>query len=481
MIYDQFGTVESSADILVVDDTPENLRVVVALLKEAGHTARGIPNGELALQSVAKQPPDLILLDIRMPGMDGFKVCEALRDSPQSRDIPIIFLSALTDTADKQRAFEAGGVDYITKPFQATEILARVKTHLELARIRKELIHTWKMLEHLLQKQVQGVSKDIAPVSGRALAEGPADILVVDDETEVLRLINDLLRNGGYGARGMSSGEMALQAVDKQAPDLILLDILMPGMDGFQVCEALRGRATSRDIPIIFLTQLTDVADMEQAFKAGAVDYIVKPVKPEELLARVSTHLRLRRMQLGLEQMVADRAAELAASEARYRTSIQTALDGFWMADRQGRLIQVNDSYCQMIGYRADELLTMKIADLEAAETAVETAAHIKKIISQGGDRFETRHRKKDGSLLDLEVSVQYRPEAEGRIITFLRDITERKRAEEALRESEERYRLLVETANEAIIVAQDGMLKFANPRTSELSGYSNQELLSIP
>lgn len=129
--------------------------------------------------------------------------------------------------------------------------------------------------------------------------------------------------------------------------------------------------------------------------------------------------------------------AELALrqSEERQRTILRTAMDGFWRADLQGRLVEVNDAYCRMSGYDVRELLRMRISDLEALETAGDTNARIQKIIWQGEDRFESRHRRKDGSIFDVEVSVQYQPAEGGWFVVFLRDITERKQAREALRE----------------------------------------------
>lgn len=115
-------------DLLVVDDNPANLRLLTGLLREHGYGVRVAQTGTLALGTVAQQPPDLILLDIKMPGMDGFEVCAELKRRPESREIPIIFISALVDPLDKVRAFEAGGMDYITKPFEAAEVLARVRT-----------------------------------------------------------------------------------------------------------------------------------------------------------------------------------------------------------------------------------------------------------------------------------------------------------------------------------------------------------------
>src|SRR6476619_7998658 len=114
------------ASVLVVDDTIENLRLLSSMLEEHGYEVRPVTNGRQALQAVERDPPDLILLDITMPEMDGYEVCRRLQANDRSKEVPVIFLTALTDTADKLRAFDMGGVDYITKPFQFEEVLARV-------------------------------------------------------------------------------------------------------------------------------------------------------------------------------------------------------------------------------------------------------------------------------------------------------------------------------------------------------------------
>jgi PAS domain S-box-containing protein len=134
------------------------------------------------------------------------------------------------------------------------------------------------------------------------------------------------------------------------------------------------------------------------------------------------------------------RAADaLRKSEEQHRTILQTAMDGFWLADTQGHLLDVNETYCRLSGYSLQELLAMCIPDLEAAETGGGTAAHIQKIIVQGEDRFESHHRRKDGSVFDVEVSVQYRPAEGGRFVVFLHDITDRNQAEEEKRRLVER------------------------------------------
>ena len=127
------------ANILVVDDTPENLRLLAGILSEKGYQVRPVPNGKLALSAAQKMPPDLVLLDIMMPEMDGYEVCRWLKDSEVTKDIPVIFISAINDVMDKVKAFEVGGVDFITKPFQVEEVLARIETHLKICFLQQTL------------------------------------------------------------------------------------------------------------------------------------------------------------------------------------------------------------------------------------------------------------------------------------------------------------------------------------------------------
>ena len=138
-------------NILVVDDVPANLTLLTGMLKEKGHRVRPVPSGKLALKAVEHEPPDLILLDINMPEMDGFEVCRRLKQDRRFRDIPIIFISALTETLDKVKAFGIGGIDYVTKPFQFEEVEARVETHLKLHRYQAHL-------EDLVEEQVKEIS-----------------------------------------------------------------------------------------------------------------------------------------------------------------------------------------------------------------------------------------------------------------------------------------------------------------------------------
>jgi two-component system, sensor histidine kinase and response regulator len=139
------------ANILVVDDTIENLRLLASMLGEHGHEVRPVTGGRLALQAAQSAPPDIVLLDITMPEMDGFEVCERFKHDAALRDVPVIFLTALSDTAAKVRAFAAGGADYITKPFQVEEVLARVDAHVALRRSRAQLQDSFDRLRALEQ------------------------------------------------------------------------------------------------------------------------------------------------------------------------------------------------------------------------------------------------------------------------------------------------------------------------------------------
>ena len=145
---------QDAPNILVVDDTPANLELLSGMLKERCYKIRAAISGKLALQAARNEPPDLILLDINMPGMDGYEVCRRLKDDEKLKDIPVIFLSALSETSDKINAFSAGGVDYITKPFQVEEVQARVETHLTLKAAREYLKDKNQFLEYTFSRFV---------------------------------------------------------------------------------------------------------------------------------------------------------------------------------------------------------------------------------------------------------------------------------------------------------------------------------------
>ena len=234
---------QKKPDILVVDDTPANLQLLSGMLKERGYRVRPVPSGKLAIQAVQKEKPDLILLDISMPEMNGYEVCERLKADEASKEIPVIFISALDETLDKIMAFATGGVDYITKPFQFEEVEARVRTHLNLRRLQinlesqnrqlQEYNDRLKKLEDLRDNLTDMVVHDMrSPLMG---ITGNLELLEMDagkklNGDERLAIVKDA-RSSGLALVGMvnslldvsrlEQGQMPLNATESDIDVLI--------------------------------------------------------------------------------------------------------------------------------------------------------------------------------------------------------------------------------------------------------------------
>jgi PAS domain S-box-containing protein len=169
---------------------------------------------------------------------------------------------------------------------------------------------------------------------------------------------------------------------------------------------------------------------------------------------------------------------ERKKAELEYKTLLKTALDGFYVVDTRGHILDVNDSYCNMIGYSRDELLIMNIKDVDSIETEEQIAQRISRIMEVGWDRFETRHRCKDGRIIKIEASVNYINSGIGKFFVFMRDITERKSAEEALKQSEEKYHTLIDNIQDGVFIIQDGKIQFANEALAKMGGYTVEEVI---
>lgn len=168
--------------------------------------------------------------------------------------------------------------------------------------------------------------------------------------------------------------------------------------------------------------------------------------------------------------------AALKESEARNRSIIETAMDGFWLTDMEGRVLEVNDAYCRMSGYSAAEILQKSVEEFEAPGASEASLAHVRRAVEDGSARFEVRHRRKDGSLFDLEVSIQHRPQQGGQFVAFLRDITEHKRSEVALRMSEERHRSILNASPDNITITDlSGRIVLVSPVGVATMGYAKE------
>lgn len=267
-------------EILAVDDEPESLALLTALLGQAGYSVRSAPNGELALWSANHRAPDLIILAMHMPGMNGLEVCRGLKQQAHTFMVPVIFLSGSADLAEKLAGFEAGCIDFITKPFVEDEVLARVETHMRMALAAKKLLRA--RVAH---------ARSTPPPSRMPTRSASPEILVVEDSPAAMYLMSSILSDAGYSVREAPNGDLALWTAARQPPDLILLDIQMPGMNGYDVCRALKRDPATAHVPVIFLSALTDSEDQVAGFAVGGVDYIAKPFNELEVLARIKTHL----------------------------------------------------------------------------------------------------------------------------------------------------------------------------------------------
>ena len=275
-------------------------------------------------------------------------------------------------------------------------------------------------------------------------------ILAIDDNADNLTPLKAIAGEALPACQVLTAlgGVRGIELARAEDPDVILLDIVMPGMDGFEVCRRLKADAQTNAIPVVFVTALQASRESRvKALEVGAEAFLAKPIDEQELVAQIramaqlkAAHKLERQEKDRLATLVAERTGEmqqelaerkraeaaLRASEARNRSILRTAIDGFWRVDLHGHLIEVNDAYCAMSGYSEAELLGMRIADLEAGETPAETAAHMQRIVREGGGRFESRQRRKDGSQFDVQVSVQYRPDDGGGFVVFVADITDR-------------------------------------------------------
>ena len=183
----------------------------------------------------------------------------------------------------------------------------------------------------------------------------PRSILIVDDEIANLKLLAELLTQQGYQVRPTESPQLAIDSAFSQPPSLILLDVKMPIIDGFEVCRRLKQDARTRDIPVIFISALQSTDDKVRGFEAGGVDFITKPIQEDEVLARVRTHMELRHMRNNLEQLVLMRSAELGKSEAKYRGLVDNAVVGVFASTLDGRFTFVNDAMVRLYDFDTPE------------------------------------------------------------------------------------------------------------------------------
>ena len=337
-------------------------------------------------------------------------------------------------------------------------------------------------------------------------------ILIVDDQPQNIELLEAYLAPQDYEIVTAANGEEALGKLSGNQIDLILLDIIMPGMDGFEVARRVRQDDMHRLLPIILITVLRETEDRVKGIEAGCDDFISRPVDKIELLARVRSLLKVKayndlmsNYQKELAAEVTGRTEELkqtlenlqqdiierkraekalGASESRYRYLYESMMDAFVYVNIDGYVVEFNEVYRKMLGYEPEELRRLTYVDITPEKWhAIEAEIIEKQAMIRGyTDLYEKEYRGKDGTIIPIEIRAYLIRDDQGKpdgLWGIVRDITERKRAEEALKQSENKYHLLADNVHDVIFVL-DMNLKYTyiSPSVKILRGYGPEEVL---
>jgi PAS domain S-box-containing protein len=279
------------------------------------------------------------------------------------------------------------------------------------------------------------------------------EVMVVDDTAGNLILITKILSDAGYKVRPASSGHQALRAIKERKPDLILLDVRMPGMGGFEVCRQMKANSATSSIPVLFISASDELLNKVEGFECGGVDYVTKPFQAEELLARVGTQLRLYELTERMEMKIGERTRELTEandkvrrelgrrvsaerdlreSEEKFRTIFERSPIGKVLSDPDGRILMSNQSFADMIGYAQDEICETDFSRIASPGSASPSEENLR---DEG--RFERSFKRRDGRLVVANVTstlIRDDKDSPRFLMHSIEDITERKDAEERLK-----------------------------------------------
>lgn len=274
--------------VLIVDDHPENIHILLENLKDDFAVVAATSGLQAIQMANSDSKPDIILLDIIMPEMDGYEVCRRLKAEARTVDIPIIFVTSISEKIGIDPAKNMGAAGHLTKPINPFLLKESIFKNLQNSKV-----------------QTSGTPATIETKrTGETIMRYKQTILIVDDQPENLQILVETLK-AKYAVTVATSGPQALEITSKPPyPDLIIMDVIMPDMNGFEVCKRIKQRPELEPVPIIFVTVMEAVEDILMGFQMGGVDYVTKPYRIEELKARVETHLKLQEQQSELEMLI---------------------------------------------------------------------------------------------------------------------------------------------------------------------------------
>jgi len=314
------------------------------------------------------------------------------------------------------------------------------------------------------------------------------DILIVDDDLPSLKTLSSILTTEGYEVRGFPDGPMAFTVIENNTPELNLLAIKMPGMDGFQVCQQIKADEKSSGIPILFLSALDELENKVKGFNFGAVDFITKPFQAEEVLARVDTHITLSRLSRKLEEQVVKRTAEIK----QFKHIVESTNNPVGLVDRNFVYLYVNEPYCQALKKSANEIIGHSVPELfrrNFFETAMKP--HYKQAFSGENVNYQEWYDFPGWGRRYMDIRYYPFREADGRItavVTNVHDITEIKQLETKLKESQEKFRafmdnipaaIYIKNENDTIIYGNHAAVNFMGMTTDEFVGSKTADLAS--
>lgn len=282
-----------SARILVVDDTLPNVKLLQAKLEAEYYEVITATNGEEALQKICDDMPDIVLLDIMMPGMDGYKVCTKIKNDARTAHIPVVMVTALSESEDRVRGLECGADDFLSKPINDTALMARVRSLVRL----KMTVDEWRARENTAQQLGVGGDTNIMdePVE-------KANVLVIEDQQFEAEKIEAVLKRDEDSVTIVDKGPEALEIIRETVPDLIVISLNLEAEDGLRLASHLRTNERTRSVPILMVADEDDMERVAHGLEIGVHDYIIRPVDRNEFLARVRSQIRRKRYQERLRE-----------------------------------------------------------------------------------------------------------------------------------------------------------------------------------